>query len=205
MFTSVPDPEAEQLRVRFFVVRVTVLQCRATSCRIAAFNLDTRKKTDRGSRFIVQRVSAEKYIANKLVPLLASVHGISVRHAVLRFATDADSVGRVICTNAEELGAAMIVLPTHGKGAPVTLFACCHPWLTWPSRPPSRALLRLDGKLLHASLARASFGAALRRDKRSCTLEASQDSISSVARLAAASRKFKCTTASTRRAKSDGL
>ena len=71
----------------------------------------------------MQREAAEKYITNKLVPLLAGVHGISVRHAVLRFATDADSVGRVICTNAEELGAAMIVLPTHGKGALVKLFA----------------------------------------------------------------------------------
>jgi hypothetical protein len=63
-----------------------------------------------------KREAAEKYMTNKLVPLLAGVHGISVRHAVLRFATDADSVGRVICTNAEELGAVMIVLPTHGKG-----------------------------------------------------------------------------------------
>ena len=72
----------------------------------------------------MQREAAEKYITNKLVPLLAGVHGIGVRHAVLRFATDADSVGRVICTNAEELGAAMIVLPTHGKGALVKkLFA----------------------------------------------------------------------------------
>ena len=70
----------------------------------------------------MQREAAEKYITNKLVPLLAGVHGIGVRHAVLRFATDADSVGRVICTNAEELGAVMIVLPTHGKGALVKLF-----------------------------------------------------------------------------------
>ena len=66
-----------------------------------------------------QREAAEQFITSKLVPLLKGVPGVSVRHAVLRFATDADSVGRVICTNAEELGAAMIVLPTHGKGAPV--------------------------------------------------------------------------------------
>ena len=70
----------------------------------------------------MQREAAEKYIANKLMPLLAGMRGVSVRHAVLRFATDADSVGRVICTNAEELGAAMIVLPTHGKGALNMLF-----------------------------------------------------------------------------------
>jgi hypothetical protein len=39
-----------------------------------------------------------------------------VRRAVLRFATDADSVGRLVCTNAEELGAAMVIIPSHGKG-----------------------------------------------------------------------------------------
>jgi nucleotide-binding universal stress UspA family protein len=42
---------------------------------------------------------------------------VDVRRAVLRFATDADSVGRVVCANAEELGAAMVVIPSHGKGA----------------------------------------------------------------------------------------
>ena len=97
VFASVPDPEAEQLRVRF--------------CVHGCF------RRLLSSAHGMQREAAEKFIANKLVPLLKDVPGISVRHAVLRFATDADSVGRVICTNAEELGAAMVVLPTHGKGA----------------------------------------------------------------------------------------
>ena len=99
------------------------------------------------------------------MPLLAGVHGIIVRHAVLRFATDADSVGRVICTNAEELGAAMIVLPTHGKGALVTLFALFLSSHFTKRRPPSRAVLGLHRQLLHAPLACAGPGAALRRDK----------------------------------------
>jgi nucleotide-binding universal stress UspA family protein len=64
-----------------------------------------------------QREAAERFINSKLEPLLKSLPGVSVRHAVLRFATDADSVGRVVCTNAEELGAAMVVIPSHGKGA----------------------------------------------------------------------------------------
>jgi hypothetical protein len=64
-----------------------------------------------------QREAAERFINGKLEPLLKSLPGVSVRHAVLRFATDADSVGRVVCTNAEELGAAMVVIPSHGKGA----------------------------------------------------------------------------------------
>jgi nucleotide-binding universal stress UspA family protein len=42
---------------------------------------------------------------------------VDVRRAVLRFSTDADSVGRVVCANAEQLGAAMVVIPSHGKGA----------------------------------------------------------------------------------------
>lgn len=91
---------------------------------------------------LAQRDAAEKFIANKLVPLLKDLPDVrcntsamlllsvghqslssritraqvSVRHAVLRFATDADSVGRVVCANAEDLGAAMVVIPSHGKG-----------------------------------------------------------------------------------------
>jgi nucleotide-binding universal stress UspA family protein len=98
VFTSVPDPEAEQLRVRL--------------CSLCLHESWLTNRVALGT----QREAAEKFIANKLVPLLKDVPGLSVRHAVLRFATDADSVGRVICTNAEELGATMVVLPTHGKG-----------------------------------------------------------------------------------------
>jgi hypothetical protein len=71
-----------------------------------------------------QRETAEKFITSKLVPLLKDVPGVTARHAVLRFSTDADSVGRVICTNAQELGAAMVVLPTHGKGTQTGRSAC---------------------------------------------------------------------------------
>lgn len=155
VFTSVPDPEAEELRVRL--------------CSRVCFG---RWLTHRRPR--TQREAAEKFIANKLVPVLKDVPGINVRHAVLRFATDADSVGRVICTNAEELGAAMVILPTHGKGAPRerSRLSCARTWsasgfsvLTCASlgrRPPARVGLGLHSKLLHASLPRAGSGAALR-------------------------------------------
>lgn len=127
VFMSIPDPEAEQLRVRFC--------CLAALCLASTFTggLAELRPCSAGT----QRETAEKFIASKLVPLMKDVPGVSVRHAVLRYSTDADSVGRVICTNAQELGAAMVVLPTHGKGTPIGRALCV--WLRSHAlhRPPA--------------------------------------------------------------------
>ena len=61
-------------------------------------------------------------MGTQLAPLLRQlVPGVSVQLVTPAFTTDARSVGQVVADVAKDMNAVMIILPSRGKGAVLTL------------------------------------------------------------------------------------
>lgn len=58
---------------------------------------------------------AKKFIGKRFVSLVESAH-IPFKVEIVRFLTDNDSIGEVICKRAEAINAASVVMASHNKG-----------------------------------------------------------------------------------------